>query len=389
MIVNIINSKCKKQDYDGIILHEDDFHPCHPFFIYHQDIKPETVDKIYIKGLLEQHKYLRCVLRYCDYMLSPNGLLEIDYYNAHFDSPGFAVRGQNEWRYELSLVFGGRIRLLNIEKGLKAKFVFQKVSSCLPENDSIYKWSFGIVSDGRKNERIMKIIEIISSFKIPEYEVLICGPSPAEKLPKNVRVIDDTPCYVDKRIPISRKKNLLIEAAQFNNLIIMHDRISFSEEWYENMCKYGNYYDLLSCPIVNENDPSKRMLDWVTGENTYFILDKKKRFCYHKTYLDYNEWSRSIYVNGGFFQVKRHLLLPVLLNPNLYWGEKEDADMSCRLYNAGVLFEFYKGNALYSLGVRFQGDDKTPNLFQRIRITLGAYKRYLIEQKAFNTYLKE
>lgn len=389
-VVNIINTKCRKQDYDGIILHEGDFHPCHPFFIDHPNIKPETVDKIYIKGILEQHKYLRCVLRYCDYMLKPEGILEIDFYNAHFDSPGYAVRGQNEWRYELSLVLGDRIRLVKQDKGLNSNFVFKKTAMCFPKDDSITKWSFGIVSDGRKNERIMSLINTISSFKIPEFEILICGPSPADALPPNVKVIDDSPCYVDLRIPISRKKNLLIKAARFNNLIIMHDRISFPSDWYKKMCIYGNYYDLLCVPILNEDDHSKRMIDWVTYGSTSFEFNKLKLFSRGNSYLNYDEWSEKIYVNGGYFQVKRNIISSVMLNPNLYWGEKEDTDMSIRLYDAGVLVSLFNGNCIYSQGSRFNGTDNTHyNIIYRIRCFLGAVRRYFREQKAFITYLNK
>lgn len=389
-IVNIINSKCSKEGYEGVILNEDDFHPCHPFFIDHPNIKPESADKIYIKGILEQHKYLRCVLRYCDYMLSPGGILEISFYNAHFDSPGFAVRGQNEWRYELSLVFGGRIRLIDSVKGLASKFIYTKTSPFLPSGDAITRWSFGIVSDGRKNERIMKMINTIINFRIPEFEILICGPSPSSILPENVKVLDDTPCYSDKRVPISKKKNMLIDAAQYNNLIIMHDRISFPEDWYENMCRYGNYYDLLCVPILNEKDKSKRMLDWVVSTYTTFQLDKIERFKWHHSYLEYDEWSKDIYVNGGYFQIKRHLIADVLLNPNLNWGEKEDTDLSTRLYNTGVLNEFFKGNYLTSLGVRFAGTTKTHiNFFKRCKVFIGAYRRYLKENREFKKYLEQ
>ena len=390
MTVNIINSQCKNRSYDGIVLDETDFHPCYPFFIDHPQIKPETIDRIYIRGILEQHPYVRCVMRYCDYMLKNGGFIEIDFYNIHFDYPGYAVRGYNEWAYELSLVFGDRICLVDKKNEIDGKFIYKKIGNCLPMNDTIERWSFGIVSDGRKNERILQLIHQISLFQIPEFEILICGPSPSDTLPVYVKVIDDNLCYTDKRIPISKKKNLIIKRAQYNNLIIMHDRMSFPANWYKKMCLYGNYYDLLCTPIVNEEKHSNRMIDWTIYTYTSFIQNKIERFIPHRTSLFYNEWSKNIYINGGFFQVKRHFVLEEPLNPNLYWGEKEDTDFSIRLYNSGVLFEMFTGNTIYSQGIRFQGGEiKKMSLVMKLRYFWGAYRRYKKELLNYKKYLAQ
>ena len=368
MTVNIINSQCKNRSYDGIVLDETDFHPCYPFFIDHPQIKPETIDRIYIRGILEQHPYVRCVMRYY-YILIPIifiyyiysyylflFFIEIDFYNIHFDYPGYAVRGHNEWAYELSLVFGDRICLVDKKNEVDGKFIYKKIGNCLPMNDTIERWSFGIVSDGRKNERILQLIHQISLFQIPEFEILICGPSPSDTLPVYVKVIDDNLCYTDKRIPISKKKNLIIERAQYNNLIIMHDRMSFPANWYKKMCLYGNYYDLLCTPIVNEEKHTNRMIDWTIYTYTSFIQNK----------------------------------IEEPLNPNLYWGEKEDTDFSIRLYNSGVLFEMFTGNTIYSQGIRFQGGEiKKMSLVMKLRYFWGAYRRYKKELLNYKKYLAQ
>lgn len=386
MEVFILHSLIKNRNYDGIVLDENDFHPCKPFFIDHPSLKPESIEHITIKGVLEQHKYLRTVLRYCDYMLAPGGTLDIYFYNAHFDVPGLAVRGRNEWQYELSLVFQDRIILLENEKtDINGHFVYKKIDSCLPDGDTIERWSFGIVSDGRRNDRILEIIHQVEAFNIQEFEVLVCGPAPSEVLPEHVIVIDDSPFYSDKRIPISKKKNAIIRTAKYNNLILMHDRISFSREWYDKMKAYGNYYDCLCSRIVMDDTCDNRMNDWSVPNSFHTTLWEKLKP--RKIVLEYDDWSPEIYVSGGFMQIKKHFAQSVQLNPNLYWGEMEDVDFSQRLYQSGVLVSFYKDNLLYSEARRFTGLKKRTHTIFGLRVILGKYRRYIEERKAFDSYL--
>lgn len=386
MNVYILNSKINATYADGIILHEKDFHPCVPFFIRHPEIQPETIQRIYVRGIFEQHPYIRTVLKYCDYMLAKGGILEIDFFNRYFDGRGIGIRARNDWQYELSMVFKDRVSLVKQDKGLNGKFVYKKNACFLPVDDSIEKWTFGIVSDGRKNERILQIIDRINSFGIPQYEILICGPAPSATRLDNVRVLSDAHLYSDLRIPISKKKNLIIQEAKYNNLIIMHDRIIPSKDWYANMLKYGNYWDCLSCRIINEENHALRMADWQETNSKPprpKILDI---FFTKERTLNYDEWSPDIYIAGGFFQIKKHL--GIKLAPYLYWGEKEDVDMSVRAYNDGVLFTFYPDNVLYSQCVRFKGSSMKSSFFHVIRCKLGALKRFVIDCKDLARYLK-
>ena len=63
--IYIISERIKdKSSYsDGLILTEKDFDPCKSFFEVHPNIKPESIDYIYTKGILEDFEYLRCFLK--------------------------------------------------------------------------------------------------------------------------------------------------------------------------------------------------------------------------------------------------------------------------------------------------------------------------------------
>lgn len=391
MNVYVLNSKIKKRDYDGVILDENDFHPCRPFFIDHPNIKPESVEKIHIKGILEQHPYVRCIFRYCDYMLAKNGVLEVEFYNKNFDCPGIISRGFNEWACELSIVFQERIHLLEKNNELNGLFVYKKLESFLPEGDSIDKWSFGVVSDGRKNERVKAIVQVIESFQIPNYEVLICGPSPYENERENVRILDDLSFYNDIRIPISKKKNYIIEQSKYNNLIVIHDRMMFSKTWYSDMQTYGNYFDCLSFPIKNEDNHFCRMADWGTYTDSVYKLKLWDRFRLRPRLLEYDEWSPHIYIAGGFFLVKKHLIEKVKLAPYLNWGEKEDTDFSIRSYNNGVLFEFFQDTEIYSLATRFSGNNRKSlkNKIREIFMPILKIRVFMHERRMYKKYLNQ
>ena len=205
--VYILSSRIKKitQYSDGVVLTEDDFDPCIPFFTNHSFLKPESIDYIYVKGVLETSRYLRYVIKVIDWMLKPNGNLIIDYFHVRLAGQGLFIYPEDEIAYQISVVFKERIILkekTKYEVNHPTRRHYIKTTQSLPKNDSIDSWSFGIVSDGRKNKRILEIIDKIKSLHIPNYEVIVCGPKPTDSNIDNVKIVDDTEFYEDSRIPL-------------------------------------------------------------------------------------------------------------------------------------------------------------------------------------------
>ena len=384
----IIDSRIDTKDCAIPVLTESDFHPCHPFFIKHQ-LEPESFSRIYTKGVCETHPYLREVIKKIDYLLSVNGELIIDFFSSSsLYTGGDIIRPISFLMHETSLSLQDRYLLFQkINNGNIFQLHFKKLKSALPSGDSIHRWSFGIVSDGKKNERILDTIRQIEDMKIQEFEVLICGPSPSDHLPENVKVLDDSDLYRDIRIPISSKKNRIIQNAKFNNLVIIHDRIHFSKSWYRDLCMYGNYYDALCTRILDEDTKTRRVIDWAAFEGEINAYQNSNGILYN-----YKQWSPFIYADGGYLIIKKHLISPILLNPYLNWGEAEDYDFSRRLYLAGVLYNFYEKCYVTSASHRHQGD--STKTFQRIenmvRKKLGVLlgKQHLKRIKMMKLYRK-
>ena len=337
MNLNILNSKIKPiQNECDVFLTEKDFDPCTPFFIEHA-FNPESFGKIKTKGILETIRYIRHFLKVIDTLLIEGGELYIEFYRVSFDVGGYPLRPLNYLMNEISLCYKDRYVLYHKEFRDNIDFLWlKKLKPSLPHFDSITRWSFGIVSDGKKNERILNIINQIQEFNIPEFEILICGPPPSDNLQAFVKVLDDSELYSDIRIPISKKKNKIIENACFNNLVIMHDRISFPKDWYKRICLNGNYFDQLCMPILDEETQSLRVNDWIKSYHDFTLFQLS-----NSVPLKYSEWDRHIYSDGGFLLIKKHIMETQKFNSFLNWGEMEDVDLSERLYLNGNSVSFY------------------------------------------------
>lgn len=387
MKVKALNSKIKyKRKQEEIVLNENDFHPCKPFFLNH-DILPESVLLIETKGILEVTNYIRETLIDFDFICKVGGEIHIEFFRGSFDNGGKYVRPLNFLLNELSLCFKDRYILYKSEfKSSTDYFFFKKIQKAIPLDDEITKWSFGIVSNGMKNEKVLKLINQIYKFNIPYFEILICGPPPVNiELPKEVKILDDKELYFDIRIPISKKKNKIINNSIYNNLVILHDRITFSNEWYNEIVKYGNYFNQLCFPIYDEETRSLRINDWQTFsfENTNYKASKAR-------VLKYNNWDEHIYVDGGILIIKKHIIKNLNYNSLLNWNEMEDVDLSKRLFLDGSIINFCSNTFFLTETHRHKVKKISFMLkvFYRLFGNILVYKENLFLKRRFNNFLK-
>lgn len=364
--------------------HEDAIHPCIAFFkIYH--ISPEIYDAVYTKGIAETTLYPRQLVVLCDQLLKPGGRFEMHYFNSRF-SKGI-VRPFDFMAQELSLIIGDRYRLEKMRfDDDTITMTWRKLKGTLPDNDRITCWSFGIISNGSKNDWVLEMIKQILAMKISECEIIVCGPVPGENLPGNVRVLSDDDLITDDRAPICKKKNKIILAAKYNNLVLTHDRIRFPEDWYRKMCEYGNYFDVLCTRITAINNSNKRVRDWVAFKGS--MSDYKS--C-DAGIVPYNEWDETIFIDGGYLIGKTHQLRKVLYDVRLHWGEAEDVNFSKRLYLQGIMTNFYGDCHVLSMTHRHKGVDRYNSRLNVFRVLLRKKKLIVKRQeqkKQFLNYLK-
>lgn len=175
------------------------------------------------------------------------------------------------------------------------------------------KWSFCITTDGLSPDRVIKIVESIEAENIPEgdYEIIVIGGNPIG-LPvvKNLSFDDST-----RRGWITRKKNILAQAAKFDNLVIMHDYLSLVPGWYAAFEKFGDDWDVAMCKIAQPD--GIRFRDWVLWKDGVHFVD----------YADHSQ-IRDMYVSGSLMIVKKQFMIERPLNERKVWGQSEDVEWS-------------------------------------------------------------
>jgi len=191
------------------------------------------------------------------------------------------------------------------------------------------QWTFGIVTGFEDYQRLDEILKSIRALSIPEYEIILIGGGNSDFIvfAEDVKVVD----FDESQKPrwITRKKNILVNEAKYNNIVLMHDYHVFDKDWYENFKSFGTDWDICSCPqylITGARNP----MDWS-------LWDKPEHG--RAWSLNYDDWSQTqyMYISGGFFIVKKHVLQEEPLDESRGWNEEEDVEWSMRVRNKYVM----------------------------------------------------
>ena len=234
------------------------------------------------------------------------------------------------------------------------------------ENDLIENWTFWIITNWERIEWIEKVIQSILKQEIPNFEIIICwkliDKSIIEKY--NLKYVEFT--EKDEIWWITRKKNLVVQNAKYENLMIMHDKIILDDNWYNWMQKYWNNFESLSC--ITKNIEGKRYSDWkvVLWKDLYFIKNKiyskirknvdkwvyKESLWFDQYYLNYNDWDVHSSIVGHFNILKKKVATQVCWDENLYWNCAEDVALSSDINVNGFLNKFNPYSGVTSLNFR-------------------------------------
>jgi hypothetical protein len=235
-----------------------------------------------------------------------------------------------------------RIKQERIHKTLKfSRLVITKIVDKKPASN-INEWSFGIITDGNSPEKIREFVASVRKQKIPSYEILICGPYVVSTDDFDIKVIE-----LKKRENsawITKKKNLLIEMSKFQNVMIVHDRIYLSEQWFQGMKKWGDNFEVLAVPQILKK--TGRLLPcWA-----HYKFDLKTLYRWNVPIglMDFKDWGKHMLDCGPVLIAKKHILLSHPFNESLYWGEFEDCELSKQLVDHGYLFRINPNAFVYS-----------------------------------------
>jgi hypothetical protein len=191
-------------------------------------------------------------------------------------------------------------------------------------------FSFGICTSQNSNGYNQTIVDSIKALNIPNYEIIIVGDTNIQA-DEHIKIIPFDETIKDKWI--TRKKNIMTEHAQYENIVYIHDYNSFDIGWYEGFLKFGNDFKIASSATLNYN--GERYRDWILHWGAIEGVPKMQFILpYEETRL-----SKYMYINGSYWVAKKHLMEEFPLDETLVWGEGEDVVWSMEVsqkYNFSI-----------------------------------------------------
>lgn len=346
-------SKIKKYD---IILCPEDI-TCISSLFLRFNLKPETFDEIDVFHVLDKSLKIRLIIKELDVLLRKEGVFRIissmSLSGKNLNHANY-FRSKSQIKSEFSLSTFGRYNLIyEKHNGFKSFFEYKKRLNTLSLNDSIDKWSFGIITNGAKMSQVEALIDSIIIQKIPNFEIIVCGPHKTTK--SNVKIISDVKS-MDTRAPINTKKNKLLSNFNFENIVLLHDRFIFPENWFLKMKNYGNYFEVLQIPNLDKN--LNRVNDWIY----YKGLPNTLKFMVNGS-LPYDTLSNHTVIPGGLYLGKKKFFKLFPLLNYLHWDEMEDIVFSKNLHLNGVLFKIDRNNYVFTNSDRLSSKKRFPSFF--------------------------
>jgi len=312
----------------------------------------ESFDEVHIFFLLDKSKYIRHIIKESDSLLKVKGKLIVHATNNKIHSS--YVRSVSQIKSEISLSIKARYHLTAQENTEKVTTIhYTKFSSSITNADSMANWSFGIITNGSDFDLVKRLVKSIEVQNILNYEVIISGPKFNSNNEK-VKNIGDQKAE-DIRAPICKKKNKIVKEAKFQNLAIFHARYELPNNWYKNMKKFGNLFEILILPtLTHENN--FRINDWSLYRRRFIAV-----FLPKYTYFD-QDW----YAQGGVIISKKRILEDVPLNENLHWDEFEDVTFSNELKIKGYTVYLDKENHLLTTSNRIKSKNINSKLMHNL-----------------------
>jgi glycosyltransferase involved in cell wall biosynthesis len=241
-------------------------------------------------------------------------------------------------------------------------------------------FTFGIVTSGNKYDDLNKIIDSIENQDIPNYEIIIVGNCEIKRKKTKLIEFDES----IKTSWITRKKNIITNYSQFENIVYLHDYIKFHDDWYKGFLKFGNNFDICMNRIINCD--GTRYRDWclcmwndpnilnIDGERNGLISEIVEPGM--KCLLPYDEdrFTKHMYFSGAYWVAKKNVMLEFPLNEKLIWGQGEDVIWSMEVREK-YKFSMNKYSTVellkYKDAILNSADNETIQKLEKKLLTLG------------------
>lgn len=186
------------------------------------------------------------------------------------------------------------------------------------------KFTFGIITAGNNLNTLQIIFDsIYSQIPIDSFQIVLVG-GEAIEYPNLLHVPFDES---QKRMWITKKKNLITNNAIYDNIVYMHDYYILCNGWYEGFQKFGEDWEV--CMNIILNADNTRFRDWCAWDDPINCFHENRSTPILPNYT-YNK-KEFMYISGGYWIAKKNIMNRYTLNENLSWGESEDVEWSKRV----------------------------------------------------------
>jgi len=319
------------------------FSPPDQLYRPHMKLGLELYDFVVAKDLLGESKYTRIILYEAFLLIRSGGKLVFEFYECTLLNRTSLLNELQEldlYKESYEIFYQGR------DDG-RLCIVIEKTKSVVNSRDAMYRWSFGIITNGNREESIKDILESIRAQNIPEYEVMICG-TYSGAIESHMRIFPFN--ERDDRGWITRKKNILCENAYYENICILHDRIILGQDWYYGMQQWGNQFQVLGTPIIVPYRDGELTTNWERVKDDFTVEDDYKIF-HSNGRIASTDWDCFVHIGGPAIIIKKSIWKKEPWNEELYWGDAEDIMLSRAQHRRGLMIRHNPLAKMYALHV--------------------------------------
>jgi hypothetical protein len=192
-------------------------------------------------------------------------------------------------------------------------------------------FTFGIITNGSEN--LPLIAQSIRAQNIPNYEILVVGQNDLSGSDVRSIPFDESirPMWLNK------KKNIVVQNARYENIVIIHDYIVFMEGWYEGFLRFGSDFSICNSKIIDLH--GRRGIDYTLFSPFLAPPCLRDRQLLPYDYPPSHILSTIMYLPGNYTVIKRDIALKFPFDERLVWNQMEDVVLSHTLTDAGHIIK--------------------------------------------------
>ena len=227
-------------------------------------------------------------------------------------------------------------------------------------SDPINGLTIGVLTLGDRPEELSNLVKTARQYATVPIEFIIVSPSPIESIQGQPDVKEIQFSERDDFGWITRKKNLICEAATHSDIVVCHDRFEFTQHFFDAFKTWGTNYGIAAPRLVLPD--GRRGLDWgvVRGENLTWCQGGL---------ISYRDYSQYSYVPGGVTLIRKSFWEQFPWSEQLYWNEHEDVELSRRVQRSGERIDLFGGKMI---ATRDRWVDENPMLPYSSEIDISA-----------------